>query len=401
MQKAASGNKRQADATSRAPSQWQWQDAHLTFRLLAVLIGFGLLIPLVPARALDMGVIMTGSPGSTAVRFGQDIARLAAHFGITLKVLPSEGALENIEALIAQPDVQLGVVQSDTLDFVRSFSTDPDLQRRAKLMRVVSPLYLEEVHVLASARVASFSDLQGRRVAVGAQNSGTLLTATLLLTAAGIAPAEELRIDGEEALAALREGHIDAMIYVAGQPAALLKERVAIEDALHLLPVDLPALRRLYPVSVIPADTYYPWQPTDVPTIAPRAVLMTLAWSKPGYSREACRLVGKIGRIIADNLDRLRYEGHPKWHDVDIAADIPGWERSRCVEEARGAPASYTISATEELDRPAAFLTSEPRTTPQETPAQRSGASPRTCSAEGNPIRRRLCEVRPQLGLGP
>jgi uncharacterized protein len=374
--------------------------------IFAVLGGLVLLLPAAsPARALDAGAIVVGSPGSTAARVGQDIADLVSHFGIALEVVPSQGSLENIEVLIGRPNTQLGIVQSDVLDFLATFADDPELRRRAERMQVVGPLHAEEVHVLARPGIATFADLQGKRVAVGAPDSGTMVIATLLLGTAGIAPAEEARLDGEEAFAALRAGRLDAMIYVAGQPASLLKDNVAIEDALHLVPVDHPALRNLYPTSVIPADTYYPWQPEEVPTVAPRAVLMTLRWTQPGREEEACRLVGKIARVVADNLDRLRREGHPKWREVDLEAEVSsaGWERSPCVEQALGGPEGYVLDAPEEEEAtPPATLSISPEAgpAPQEGPARRgdAAAAPRDCAAERNPFRRQLCEVRQELG---
>lgn len=322
----------------------------MTPRTPAVLIGLVLLLvpAAIPARALDAGAIMAGRPGGTSFRLGQDIADLARRFGIALEVVPSRGALENVEALIQRPNTQLAIVPSDVLDLIAGSPDDPELRRIARLLRVVFPLHAEEVHVLAWPEIATFADLQGRRVAVGAPNSGTPLTAARLLATAGIEPAAELRIGGEEALTALREGRIDAMIHVEGQPAALFKEGVAIEHALHLVPVDHPALRGLYPASVIPAGTYYPWQPEEVPTVAPRAVLMTYDWRmEPGYQAWACRLVGEIARIVADNLlDRLHRDGHPKWREVDLGAEVPGWERSPCVTElALGGPGSYAPGA--------------------------------------------------------
>jgi uncharacterized protein len=325
----------------------QGKESVVTPRTPAVLIGLVLLLvpAAIPVRALDAGAIMAGRPGGTSFRLGQDIADLARRFGIALEVVPSQGGPENVEALIRRPNTQLAIVPSYVLDLIAG---DPELQRFTRLLRVVFPLHAEEVHVLARPEIATFADLQGRRVAVGAPNSGTLLTATLLLAAAGVEPAAELRIGGEEALTSLREGRIDAMIHIEGQPAALFKEGVAIEHALHLVPVDHPALRGLYPASVIPAGTYYPWQPEEVPTVAPRAVLMTYDWMmEPSYQAWACRLVGEIARIVADNLlDRLRHDGHPKWREVDLDAEVPGWELSPCVTElALGGPGSYALGA--------------------------------------------------------
>jgi hypothetical protein len=190
------------------------------------------------------------------------------------------------------------------------------------------------------------------------------------------------------------------MIYVAGQPAPLLEDNVAIEDALHLVPVEHPALRDVYPAAVIPAGTYYPWQPEAVPTVAPRAVLMTSRWTD--QEGEACRVVGKIARIVADNLDRLRHVGHPKWREVDLAAEAPAvWQRSPCVVRALAEPEGYVLNAPEDAI-PSGAPPSPPGArmpAPPGPPAQQPGASAsRACSAEANSFRRHLCEVRQQLG---
>jgi TRAP transporter TAXI family solute receptor len=369
--------------------------------MLAILGGLLLLPAAGPACAADAGAIMTGPPGSTSVRLGQDIAGLARRFGVALEVVPSQGGLENIEALVQRPDTQLAVVQADALDFLATFPDDPELRRRAELLQVAGPLHAEEVHVLARPGIATLAGLRGKRVAVGAPGSGTLLTATLLLDAADVAPGEALRLGDAEALAALRAGRIDAMIHVAGQPSPLLRDTVAIEDALHLVPVDQPALRELYPAAVIPADTYYPWQPEAVPTVALQAVLVTLRWTSE--EGETCRLVGKVARIVADNLDRLRRQGHPKWREVEFGAEGPaGWERSPCVVQALVGPEGYVLEGPEEA-APAGTPSSplRARTAPPEHAAQPSGASARACSAEENPVRRRLCEIRRELGAEP
>ena len=61
------------------------------------------------------------------------------------------------------------------LDFVATFSDDPGLRTTAKSLRMVFPLYNEEVHLVARQGV-DLADLKDKRVAIGAPNSGTLLT---------------------------------------------------------------------------------------------------------------------------------------------------------------------------------------------------------------------------------
>jgi TRAP transporter TAXI family solute receptor len=312
----------------------------------ALLLALSVLVGLATGTAhAAQGTIMTGRPTGTYIRFGQDIATIAKHFDLDLEVLPSAGSLENVEAVLRRPNTQFGIVQSDVLDFIGTFSDDPELRYTAGAMRMIFPLYNEELHLLARPEIRTLSDLQGKRVAMGASASGTLLTATLLLATAGVEPAEELEIDTLDALAALRSGKIDAMIYVAGVPAKLFTDEVKEADGLHLVPIDDPEVLGLYGKSTIPAGTYS-WGKAEVPTVAVRAVLMTYNFAKPSrYHRAACATVGKVTRMIASNLDWLRTSGqaHPKWREVDLNADVVNWQRSDCAAAGLKGPESYVL----------------------------------------------------------
>jgi TRAP transporter TAXI family solute receptor len=314
--------------------------------------------------------IMTGKTTGTYIRFGQDIAGVARHFGLELTVAPSAGSLENVEAVLRRPRTPLGIVQSDVLDFVATFADDPELRKTASQMRMVFPLYTEEVHLLAGPDVRSLGDLAGKRVAVGSPNSGTLLTATLVLGTAGVEPAEEVEIDTDEALAALRNGQVDAMFYVAGRPARLFAQNVTEADKLHLVPITDPEVVEVYQRSLIPAGTY-PWQKDEVATVGVRAVLMTYDYSRrTAYQRAACDTVGKIARMVASNLDWLRGagRGHPKWQEVDLSAEQVQWQRSACAEEGLRGPVDYVV-----------------------TPKAQS------CDGIDNAIRHKLCLVKQQM----
>ena len=260
-------------------------------------------------------------------------------------------------------------MQSDVLDFVAGFSDDPALRSTSSLMRMVFPHYVEEIHLLARPEIFKLADLAGKRVAIGAPESGTLLTATLLLATADVEPAEEVRIDTDEALAALRDGQVDAMFYVPGRPAKLFGS-VTAADGLHFVPITESAVRELYPAATIPAGTYG-WRKEEVPTVAVRAVLMTHDWPKPTrYQCGACEVVGKIARATADNLDHSRRTGvgHPKWREVDLRTNVVNWKQSSCAEAGLRGPVSYVLA-------------------PQGS----------DCGAEGSAIRRMLCEVKQRM----
>src|SRR6267142_2986882 len=203
------------------------------------------LIGPVRAPAADLGVI-TGSDKGTYYQFGLNLQALARPNGVSITVHNSKGSVENIYAVYQRPGVQVGIVQSDVLAFVAKVQSDPTLQRIAKKIKMVFPLYNEEIHLLARGGIASFDDLTNKRVAIGREGSGTYLTTRLLFKVSEVAPREMVMIDTDEALAELKAGRIDAMFYVAGLPVKLLAEGVTAADQLALIPITSKSILEIY-----------------------------------------------------------------------------------------------------------------------------------------------------------
>src|SRR6266545_2020024 len=218
--------------------------------------------PVAAPLAADLGVI-TGSEKGTYYQFGLNLQVLTKTNGINMSVYPSKGSVENIYAVYQKPGVQLGIVQSDVLAFVARVQSDQVLKRIAKKIKMVFPLYNEEVHILARSGVAGFDDLADKRVAVGREGSGTYLTARLLFNVSEVAPREMVPIDTDEALAELKAGRIDAMFYVAGSPVKLFADNVAAADKLTLVPIRNKSITEFYPTATLPAGTYA-WQTAPV-----------------------------------------------------------------------------------------------------------------------------------------
>ena len=229
-----------------------------------------------PAAAQEIeGNIFTGVSGGAELAIGQDIAALAAECGLTLNVQESAGGVENMLAVRERRLTQFGLVQSDVLEYFRTFQADdPEIARAAEGIRVALPLYDEEVQVLARRDVAGLAELSGRRVATGAEGSGTALTAGLVLDLAEVAPAERLALAPAEALDALLAGEIDALFHVGGAPAALFADARIDPAAFHLLPLTDPVLAALYAPAELAAGTY-PFVTEPVPVVAVKSVLVT------------------------------------------------------------------------------------------------------------------------------
>ncbi len=196
----------------------------------------------------------------------------------------------------------------------------------------ITKLYDEEVHVLAGPGIERLEDLRDRKVNVDVRGSGTALTATTLFDTLQI-PIQVANDDQATALEKLRNKEIDAIVYVAGRPVRLFSG-VTAESGLHLLPVPLtPALLETYlPARLEHAD--YPGliaEGATVDTVAVGAVMAVYAWS-PRVDRY--RMVTQFVDAFFKHFQEFKQPPrHPKWREVNLEAQVPGWSRFPPAEE--------------------------------------------------------------------
>lgn len=313
-----------------------------------LLIAALLLLPITTYANEFKKNIKTGGSSGTYIQIGRDLAGLERQCGLTLNVLESAGSLENFVAVRRRPNTQFGIVQSDVLEYFKTYQkNDPEMQRAISGVRIMFPLYNEEVHILTKREITTLAELQGRRVAIGKKDSGTFLTSTLVLDIMQL-KVDRQPIGATDGLAKLLNGEIDAMFYVAGAPTKLFANPAIDGARFHLLSVNEPLLKASYVSSPIAAGTY-PFQTEDVEAIAVKAVLMTYEYSveKNRYQRESCRAVSDLSYLMLTNFERLKAEGHPKWKDVDLSDLPPGWRVGDCVKT--GMAADYKIQCTSPL----------------------------------------------------
>lgn len=280
-----------------------------------------------PAEAATPMGIMTGGLQGTYYQFGLNLKELMKNNGIDLTVLKSNGSVSNVYAVYKRPGTQMGIVQSDVLAFVAKVETDPVLKKIATKMRMVFPLYNEEIHLVGNKEITSFDELQGKNVAIGKEGSGTYLTAKLLFKVSGIQPARMINVGAADALTKLKEGKVDAMFYVAGYPVKLFTEQISDSDNLHVVPIENKAIVDFYPESEIPGSTYS-WQTEPVNSVAVKSVLVSY-----NFRNTQCKNVGRFGVALKNNLEWLKKNGHPKWKSVDLDYPLKGWEQYDCVKK--------------------------------------------------------------------
>jgi hypothetical protein len=176
-----------------------------------------------------------------------------------------------------------------------------------KEAKVALNLYLEEIHIITkNPEIRTVQQLEGKRVAVGPEKSGSALTSEVLLAGFGVKidPVFDLP---ERAVKKLSQGEIDALIFIGGAPVPAFQK---LDKSFHF--VALPAdsgLEQIYPKKKI-AKSVYPWA-DEVDTHAVPSVIMTRNRAENDYISTVQRLV----LLILTQKEQLDATGHPKWKD--------------------------------------------------------------------------------------
>jgi len=272
--------------------------------------------------------VITGMEGGTYARTAADLTILDSE---NLRVLPTlgKGSLQNLSDILYLRGIDIGFVQADALTYARQHNLFPGL---AQNIRYIAKLYDEEVHVLARQDINRIEDLNSQRVNIDVSGSGSAMTADILLAALGVKAHLEnaKQIDG---LQELKRGEIAAIIHVGGAPVPLLAD-VPADSGIHFLPVALnQELAQTYLPAEFTHDVYPLLVPagTSVPTIAIGDVMAVFAW-QPSVDRYT-----RVNRFVDAFFSRfdefLKPPRHPKWLEVNLTAEVPGWIRFQPAQD--------------------------------------------------------------------
>lgn len=272
--------------------------------------------------------IVSGGVTGTYVRFASDLST-ALDEGYEHRVMAvlGKGSVRNIEDLLLLKGIDIAIVQSDVLDFYKTSMLIPDIERK---IGYITKLYNEEVHLLGRSDVTGVGDLQGRKVNFGSQGSGTFMTASILFDSLGI-QAEATTFPEQVALEKLRTGEIDAMFFVGGKPLNLLTG-IGADEGLVLVPIDGSKVEGAYLDASLTDASYPNLIPAggSVQTVAVGAVMAAYSWPKE-HPRHA-KVERFVGRFF-EKIESLREAPfHPKWKEVDLRAQVPGWVRFDAAE---------------------------------------------------------------------
>jgi TRAP-type uncharacterized transport system substrate-binding protein len=293
---------------------------------------FALLLPLATARASDSlyartnrGVVEleTGTANGLSPRLAADIADLLDD-GATRRIITviGGGSWQNLFDLQALRGIDLAVVQTDVLDDARRQRLLP----ASGAPTYVARLYNEEFHLLAGRGIRSVADLAGKKVGFGAPGSGSPITAARIFSALGIS-VSPTNDPTSRALVQLEHGEIAALAFVSAKPAPLFRD-IDPSTGLHFLSIPTrPAIIAAYAPTQLTSQDYplliAPDRPVD--TVAVGTVLLAANLAAGGLRYR--NLVNFVDAFFTQFRSLLGPGYQAKWHEVNLAANLPGWTR--------------------------------------------------------------------------
>jgi uncharacterized protein len=222
-------------------------------------------------RPRETLTVTTGVPGGIYAVYGERFARAITRRldGYRGQPLQTTGSVDNLRRL-ADGQAQIALTLADSaLDAVEgreAFESPVPLKALAQIY----PSYIQLV-TRQSGPIRSVEDLAGKRVSVGAPDSGTQVVADRVLDVAGVNPRRR-QLGISESIRALEAGAIDAFFWSGGVPTDAIK---ALSERTPVALVDLGGLTRpmrtrwggVYERAAIPAGTYGLTAPVPTVTI--------------------------------------------------------------------------------------------------------------------------------------
>ena len=281
---------------------------------------------------INRGVVELETSGAAgiSVRIAEDLANLVDD-GATRRVVPvvGKGSLQNLTDLKYLRGIDMAIVQTDVLDYAKEQRLVPGLEAS---LTYITRLYNEEFHLLAGSAIRDITELANKKINVDVRGSGTSITAGRLFEMLKI-PVTFTNDSQEVALDKLRRGEIAALAFVAGKPAPLFMNLKA-DDGLHLLSIPLnPAVTNAYAPARLTSADYAGLVPSARP-VDTIAVGSVLAVADLRQSPERYHNIASFVDVFFTGFQSLLEPGHhPKWREVNLSAELPGWHRYQPADQ--------------------------------------------------------------------
>ena len=314
---------------------------HKKLSSLLVLLGFALamMCPGNAVRAQEAEQLRNEANAGTVrvLAAGVDTAHMLHELAATLnktgslRILPimGGGGIQNIIDTLYLQGIDMALVRYDMLDLLRAQKTYGTIEKR---IRYVTKLFDEEIHVVARREINSIEQLAGLRVNYGDPGSGTFERADRIFRTLGVA-AIPVSYSTSQALEKVRSGEIAATVHVGPRPSPFVRQFDS-DDGVRLLSVPLiSGLEDLYRRATLDHKDYPDLiaQGQSVSTLSVETFLAVYNWRKKNE-----RSI-KVDTFVTTFFDRLaevqQPDRHPKWREVALLTEVPGWRRLKVAQD--------------------------------------------------------------------
>lgn len=266
--------------------------------------------------------IATGGTSGVYYPLGAGFSTIFEELGIDASVQATQASVENVN-LVLEGLAEVALITGDTA-FQAYEGTGPFEDEGPKEdLRSLAALYPNYLQIVTTedSGINSFADLKGKKISVGAPNSGTELAAQVLLEGHGLSY-DDITPDYlsfAESVDQIKNGLVDAAILSSGIPNSGIMD-LDTTDGIKLIPIEEDAMEYLTEKysylgeTVIPANTYSVTE--DVPALE---ITNAMIVSKDLTEDEVYHMT----KAIFENVDTL-IETHSAAEDIDVSKATEG-----------------------------------------------------------------------------
>ena len=215
-------------------------------------------------RSKEFITVLTGPTSGIYFPIGGAFSKVVGEMGYKTSATATGATAENINAILTGKG-EMAIAMSDSvIQAVEAFGAYQG-KPKAENLRAMMGLWPNVCQIVTAkdSGITKFTDLKGKRVGVGAPNSGVELNARMMFEAHGMTY-KDAKVDYlsyGEAIDQIKNGQCDVAFVTSGLGNATIKELGTAKEIVFV-PVEGEALKRLtakYPFYVewkIPKETY-------------------------------------------------------------------------------------------------------------------------------------------------
>jgi len=275
--------------------------------------------------------LAAGRTEGAPLQFASELARVVDD-GDNMRVLPivTRGPFDNVFDLLYLRGVDAAIVYGDVLEH---FKNNPEIAGIGRRINYLMNLFPSELHIFVRPEINSLKDLEGKAVNFNTVGTAAAYSGPIIFKQLGINVDAQF-IPHNVPMESMRKGDkFAATVWVSSKPLPpFLKGN--FPPGFKFLPVEYSDKLEYYLPAYLESKDYPALIPEGqrVETIAVPALLAVYDWPK---DTDRYQRVSRLVDYIYDRFPRLQSEPgyHPKWKDVNLAANVPGWKRFQPMQD--------------------------------------------------------------------